>query len=120
MWQYFNHGASAFVYWNFALESDAVSTWGWKQNSLVSVDASSKQVRFNPEFYLMKHFSSFVHEGANKVSVSGNWSAFTLAFENQDGSLVNVIANPMEHEQAISIKEQDFILPPKSINTIIF
>ena len=111
------NGARANVYWNMALENDGVSTWGWRQNSLVSV--KDGEFEYNPEFYLLKHFSHFVKKGAVLLSVKGEMSSNTTAFKNADGSVAAVIINPFEFEKTITIENTSYVLKPRSFNTII-
>jgi len=114
---YFRHGVSAYVYWNIALEEDNSSTWGWNQNSLVHV-VNSKPV-FTPEFYLMKHFSHFVKRNARYIDIKGEFSSNCSAFVNPDGSKVICVSNPYDTQVTITIDKKSFILPEKSINTIV-
>lgn len=118
MRHYFRFGASAYVYWNIALDADGLSTWGWRQNSLVTVD-KNKAV-FNPEYYLMKHFARFVHRGAKYVKVNGEFASNCTTFKNPDGSYVMVVYNPYEFDKTITVNGKSYILPADSINTIIF
>jgi len=111
------YGARANVYWNMALENDGVSTWGWRQNSLVSVKDGS--FTYNPEFYLLKHFSHFVKKGSVLLSVKGEMSSNTTAFKTPDGNIVAVILNPYEFEKTVTIKGKSFVLKPCSFNTIV-
>ncbi|NLO85936.1 MAG: glycoside hydrolase family 30 protein [Clostridiales bacterium] len=119
MWNYLRAGATAFVYWNIALEADAVSTWGWKQNSLLSVDAKDGTLKHNPEFYIMKHLSSFVKPGAHLLTTSGRWAANSMAFRNEDGSLVYIVVNPFEEIINVTIDGQTFALAPRSLSTMV-
>lgn len=120
MWLYFHHGVESYVYWNLALPSDSVSTWGWQQNSLVTVTEDGTLV-WQPEFYLMKHLSHFVKKNAKVLSVSGRWSANTIAFQNPDGSVVLEVGNGMDIERSFSFAQEcmEFTaeLPPHSIHT---
>ncbi len=118
MRHYFRFGASAYVYWNIALDADGLSTWGWRQNSLVTVD-KNKSI-FNPEYYLMKHFSRFVKRGARYVKVNGEFASNCTTFKNPDGSYVMVVYNPYELDKTITINGKSYVLPKDSINTIIF
>ena len=68
MWQYFKHGTERYIYWNSILPEGGESTWGWQQNSLATVDDKGS-IKYNPEFYLMKHFSHFINPGAVYLSV---------------------------------------------------
>ncbi len=54
-----NHYASSYMFWNLILSEKSTSSWGWKQNSLLKIDARTKQIIYNPEFYSLKHFGSF-------------------------------------------------------------
>jgi hypothetical protein len=47
-----------------------MSTWGWAQNSLVSVDDAAKSFRYNHDYYLMKHLSHFVEVRAKRVETT--------------------------------------------------
>ena len=57
MHHYFRNGASAYMYWNMVLPAGGESSWGWRQNSLVTVNEAQPQ--YNHEYYLMKHFAHF-------------------------------------------------------------
>ena len=61
---YLRNGATAYTYWNMILD-DQDSTWGWWQNSLFTITADTHEVRRNPEYYVMRHFSHFVKPGAH-------------------------------------------------------
>ncbi|MBQ8392564.1 MAG: glycoside hydrolase family 30 protein [Clostridia bacterium] len=116
MRMYIREGASAYVYWNIALEGDGSSTWGWKQNSLIHVQGN--KATLTPEFYLMKHVSHFVKRGARFVESKGEFSSNTLAFVNPDGGRVLFVANPYETEKIVTVEEKSYALPPRSLNTI--
>ncbi|NJM17030.1 MAG: hypothetical protein HC896_18115 [Bacteroidales bacterium] len=85
MQHYFNHGANAYMYWNMVLDETGRSRWGWKQNSMITVNSQTKEITFNPEFYLMKHFSSFIGQGARRIGVS---DSSCLAFMNKASIVV--------------------------------
>lgn len=117
MRHYFRHGARANTYWNIALVKGATSSWGWRQNSLISTDENG--VIFNPEFYLIKHFSHFVKRGAVMLATKGEFSTNSAVFRNVDGSVVAVIMNPFEFERTVTIGENNYVLRPRSFNTIV-
>ncbi len=117
MRHYFRFGASAYVYWNIALEGDGASTWGWTQNSLISVN-DGKGV-FTPEYYLMKHFSHYIKRGAKYVELKGEYSSNCSAFKNPDGSYIVECYNPYEFDETITIMGKNYLLPKQSINTIV-
>ncbi|MEE0946952.1 MAG: glycoside hydrolase family 30 beta sandwich domain-containing protein [Acutalibacteraceae bacterium] len=113
---YFLNGVRANVYWNMALESDSMSSWGWKQNSLISVKDGN--YTFNPEFYLLKHFANLIKRGAVMLSTVGEMSSNSTVFKNTDGSIVAVILNPFEFEKIVTIESKNYRLKPRSFNTI--
>jgi glucosylceramidase len=121
MWHYFTNGVSAYTYWNMILPEGGGSSWGWKQNAMISVTDSGKAV-FNPEFYVMQHVAQFVRPGAARLGLKGPWSAFALAFRNTDGSTVIVVANPYETPGKVNLDTVDgtvkLALPPGSLNTM--
>ncbi|MGI6496291.1 MAG: glycoside hydrolase family 30 protein [Kiritimatiellia bacterium] len=91
MRHYLGNGVSVYEYWNIALVDDAISSWGWKQNSLVTVDPVARTFRFNPEYTFLATLSANVRRGAKRWMVSGFDDA--LAFQNPDGGVVVVAAN---------------------------
>lgn len=112
------YGARANVYWNMALENEGLSTWGWRQNSLISVKDGA--YTFNPEFYVFKHFAHFVKSDAVLLSVSGEMSSNTTAFRNTDGSIAAVILNPFETPKTVTIHGKNPVLKPRSFHTIVW
>jgi glucosylceramidase len=124
-WQLMKHylrsGVSAYMYWNLALEQGRPSTWGWLQNSLVSVDASTRSFRYTHDYYLMKHLSRFVQVGARRVETSGTCDD-ALAFINPDGSIVAVLGNETSALQSVRLSARGRTLgvklAPQSISTV--
>lgn len=116
---YFSAGANAYLYWNIILDETGKSTWSWKQNSMISVDRTTRKVTFNPEFYLMKHFSHFVKPGAVKLKTAGG---NLLVFRNPDGELVVVASNQEPQPQKLTLQIDGLphavTLPPVSFTTI--
>lgn len=119
---YFSNGACAYEYWNISLESAGVSPWGWRQNSLVSVYKEAKTYKYNPEYYLMKHFSRYVRPGARMVAVAGDYRDM-LAFANEDGSVTLLMANNSPEPKKVNIKVGGIDLAPElepmSLNTLV-
>ena len=121
MLHYFNNGTNVYNYWNISLEEGGISRWGWRQNSLITVNKNDRTYQFTYEYYLMKHVSHFVLPGARLLPVSGEFTDL-LAFQNADGSYVLVIhnANKTEIKPVIRIgnRSMSFTIKPESINTI--
>ncbi len=121
MKHYFNNWVSAYMYWNTSLNQNSISRWGWKQNSLVSVDPETKSYKYNFDYYVLKHISHFVKPGAKLLEPTGNYKNL-LAFINPDQSVVIILQNENEKQYSISIKIGNEIisavLEPDSFNTL--
>ena len=119
---YISNGAEAYMYWNLALLPRGTSTWGDDQNAMITIDDKTGEVIYNPDFYLMKHFSSAVKRGAVRLGARGPWAGDTLAFGNPDGEIVLVTMNPFKEQRMMNLKLEDniysFELEPQSFNTI--
>lgn len=111
------------MYWNAVLEPKGMSTWGWEQNSMITVNPETKEVMYNPEFYVMKHFSHFVQKGAKRLTTSGVDSVDTVAFRNPDESIIIVISNKNDDSRIANIEFTGEIfeveLEGHSFNTIV-
>src|SRR5262249_20720779 len=118
---YIANGASSYIYWNMVLPPGGVSTWGWRQNALITVDPKTGSVTFNPEFHVLKHFSHFVRDGAIRLALKGPWTGNALAFQNADRSVVVIAANPLSQPRKLTCRHCgsgfSVELAPKSFNT---
>jgi len=104
LWRhYFDHGANAQLHWNMILSVGRVSPWGWRQNSMISIDSTTRAVRYNPEFHLVKHFSHFIRPGARKLRITGDRSS-ELAFLNPDRGIVLVLHNEGDETKSVRVK----------------
>ena len=106
MKHYLSNGANAYLYWNTSLDEGGISTWGWKQNSLISVDTTNNSFKYNHEYYLLKHVSHFVRPGAKLLKSSGSFNNL-LAFQNSDASLVLVVQNDQKTPRQLNLKIDD-------------
>lgn len=117
MKHYFNNGANSYMYWNMILDETGKSQWGWKQNSMITVNKAQKAFTFNPEFYLMKHFSAIIEPGSHFIKTSDD---NCLAFKNsQEHVVIYYHAGENNIEKEFSINEVHFKanLTPRSFNT---
>ena len=114
---YFAHGARACTYWNMALDERKMSSWGWSQNSLINV--INGEVVYNPDYYMVKHFSHFVKRGAVMLETRGHFNTNTAVFKNPNGERVAVIMNPFDKNKTVTIEGKNFVLKPCSFNSII-
>jgi glucosylceramidase len=113
---YITHGVSSYIYWNMVLDETGLSTWGWKQNALVTVIRHAHRVRYNPEFYVMKHLSAFVRTQATRIGTGDSPDA--LAFRNPDGTVIVVVANFSGAAKTLHLKNggKAYILPLPDIS----
>jgi glucosylceramidase len=122
---YLQNGCVNYCYWNMVLNETGLSTWNWMQNSMITVDRVSKKVIFNPEFYIMKHFSKFIKIGAKRLESLGDYEGNYIAFKNPDESITVIINNFRSEVKKVEVSlaesEESFIveLQPDSIYTLI-
>jgi len=121
---YFINGVNGYIYWNMVLEPEGMSTWGWKQNSMITINPASQTVIYNPEYYVMKHFAHYIGAGAVRLALRGPWCGNALAFRNAQGQRIIVVANPFKNERKLSIdlgngKLLQRQLEPESFHTIV-
>jgi glucosylceramidase len=121
MKHYFRSGASAYMYWNISTANGGLSTWGWAQNSLVSIDSAAKSFHYTHDYYLLKHLTHFVDVGARNLVTTGTCDD-AMAFVNPDDSIVLLIRNEVSHPQRVEVhvKNQAAMveLPADSIGTL--
>jgi glucosylceramidase len=122
MHHYFTNGVEAYVYWNMVLPAGGRSTWGWTQNSMVCVDRKTRRAAYNPEHFVMKHFSRFVSRGSVRTGLEGPWSGNTVAFSAPDGSTAVVIQNPLHEARTVAVEAGGaslaLALPARSFSTL--
>lgn len=120
---YVSNGVEAYVYWNMVLETGGESTWGWKQNAMVSVDPLQGTYTLNPEYHVMRHFAAHVAPGDRVLELEGRWAGNALAFRKCDGRTAWMLHNPFDDEVAVSLADgrgtYELRLDPKSFHTVI-
>lgn len=121
---YLNNGVNGYTYWNMVLPPGGLSTWGWSQNSMITIDPAQQSITYNPEFYVMKHIAHFVTPGSIRIDLQGPWSGNALAFQRPDRSTVIVSANPFREpvDLVIEVMHERFSLrlDGYSFNTMVF
>jgi glucosylceramidase len=120
---YITNGAGAYFYWNMVLEQGGRSTWGWPQNSMVTVDPATRRATFTPEFYVMKHVAHHVPPRSVRLGLAGDLAGNTLAFETPQRDRVLVTSNPFDTVRPLTIASErgrvTADLPPRSFNTLL-
>lgn len=117
-------GASCYSYWNIANDSGGLSTWGWPQHAMLSVELASGEYSYSPEYYVFKHLSHYLRPGAKRIetlSLAGYDNV--LAFKNPDGKIIVVTQNdmsePMPLNMLIGTENLHAVLPADSFNTFV-
>jgi glucosylceramidase len=123
MKHYLRNGTSGYLYWNIALDAGGVSRWGWKQNSLLTVDPRRRTLAWNHEYWLMKHVAHFVPPGSRRIEAV-SWTGYddVLAFVTPAGESVAVAANPLGEAMPMTLglgaQVIELTLPPDSFSTL--
>jgi len=122
MQHYLKNGTIVYTFWNMVLDESGKSSWGWKQNSLITVNSKTKEIKYHPEYYIIKHFSYFIQSGAKVIATSGRDSE-TIAFRNPDKSLVVIMGNLDSKPKCLRVNiEKQWLkvnLKAHSINTFV-
>jgi len=106
LYRSFTGGVSYYVYWNMILDDLGLSTWMWRQNSLVTVNRYTGEVTYNPEYYVMKHFSHFIDVGAVMIGLENVPDGIrALAFKNPSDAIVVVLQNPKDERVELQIAD---------------
>ncbi len=117
---YLDNGANTYMYWNMILDETGKSRWGWKQNSLISVDSKSGRFRYNPEYYLFKHLTHNVKPGAVKLKSPEGYDDM-LVFLNPGNEITGIFVNTGFEGKACQVKIGDrylvIRLQPKSFSS---
>lgn len=90
---------------------------GWpgsRQNSLFTITADTHEVRHNPEYYVMRHFSKYVRPGAKVLGTTSHFNSMAIAFRNPDGTIVVVTQNALEDDRPFEVRRPGRRLPVAS------
>ncbi|MDF2988985.1 MAG: O-glycosyl hydrolase, family 30, partial [Eubacterium sp.] len=121
---YLENGCISYSYWNMILDESTLSSWGWKQNSMITINRTTKEVLYNYEYYVMLHFSRFVEPGAKRIGSSGSDGGSMIAFKNPDRSIIVLVSNFSDEKRTadICLEQENFkvCLDPSSIYTLRF
>jgi glucosylceramidase len=114
-------GVTSYSAWNMVLDTIGLgidTARVWPQDSLLTVNTSTKTLTLTPAYYVFRHCSQYVQPGATVVGTSGGEA---LAWKNPDGSLVTVMYNSgsaMTYTVAIGGKKVQFAMPAQGWATV--
>lgn len=100
-------GGKGAILWNLALDEQAGPHRGGCGNcrGVVTIDAQTREVTRNVEYYVLGHVSRFVRPGACVLASSGGPAGLgSAAFRNPDGTLVLLVHNPGSDELPLAVK----------------
>lgn len=121
MW--LNGGCENYCYWNMILNEESKSAWGWKQNSMITIDRQTKKITYNPDYAPMALFSKFIQPGDQTLNTFQTHKMDVIAVSNKE-HLVVFLQNDTEEEiiQNIKVENQNFTveLPVKSLCAFLF
>ncbi|MFW5700767.1 MAG: glycoside hydrolase family 30 beta sandwich domain-containing protein, partial [Cyclobacteriaceae bacterium] len=87
----------------------------------ITINSESGEITYNPEFYLMKHFSHYIKPGAVKLEVKNDGQL--LAFKNPDNSIIIQYYNFSNTDETVKfhLEENEFVFSfnAKSLNTVV-
>jgi glucosylceramidase len=124
--QIYNHevaNTQCYNMWNMILDANYnyVSWMTRAQNSQITITPSSGTVTYNPEFYVMMHWSRYVKPGAVRIAASStSGSLVSCAFKNPDGTIIVEVGNTgSATSPLIRVGSQEFTpaLAASSVNT---
>ena len=117
-----NSGCENYTYWNMILDENQVSGWKWKQNSLVTIDRSKREVRYNPDYQPVALVSRFFRPGDARVQASfaaapgSGFQSPCTALIRPDGTIVIMAQNTENKVSAMTLSldenKLEVALPP--------
>lgn len=121
---YVMNGVRAYCYWNFVLgHPSGRSTWGWDQNSMVTVDPEAGTFVLNPEYHLMRLLGDCAPPGAEVLDLSGPFASHAVGFRSDQGIRVAAV-NPLNTPYTLTLKHAGeryaVELPPASVTAVSF
>ena len=99
VWRHETNNVNFFNFWNMILDSNYnYVTWMTRaQNSMITINHIAKPaptVKYNPEFYVMKHWSYYISVGAVRLkTTNSNTNLVACAFKNPNGTIILEVQN---------------------------
>lgn len=120
-----NHGMNIFLDWNLCLDAHGGPNHADNYcESPVMATESGDDLRYNPSYAYIGHFSRYIRPGAVVIGFSRYGGNLEMtACKNPDGSLISVISNPQNDSQScylrVNGKMASIILPANSFSTFL-
>ena len=123
---YIGRGCDEYFIWNFILQDNGQSPWGWRQNALIQVDSQTRQHRYTAEYYAVKHFSHYVTPGSRLLAYKSKdetQGTPLIAFVRTDGKRIIITANFTDSPRTTSLqlgrRYLNLTLQPHSFHTYV-
>jgi glucosylceramidase len=127
IWRHETNNTNIFNFWNMILDSNYnYVTWMTRaQNSMITINhiaTPAPTVKYNPEFYVMKHWSYYIAVGAVRLKTTNtNTNLVACAFKNPDGTIILEVQNTSTGTVSPLIKLGSQVFTPalaaSSVNT---
>lgn len=120
---YLGNGCTEYTFWNFILNDNGVSPWGWKQNALIRVNTQTRSFTYTPEYYAVKHYAQFIVPGSQVVTYKGEATDKLpyLVIQTPQKKTVVLAGNFKDDPQTLTVsigkRLLKVILQPHSFNT---
>ncbi len=93
-------GCDSYAYWNMLLDEKQSSHWGWKQDSLVTIDTQKHTIRYNADYQPLFLIGKYLRPGSIRIQTNkstGTPGVTCLnacqAFLRPDGNLLVLAQN---------------------------
>lgn len=101
--QYINAGTENFAYWNMILDETSQSGWGWKQNSLITINRLQKTIKYNPDYAVMYLLSHFIRPGDVRIAHLYTGGK-TFAVRGSDGRSKFFVINKDKEHKVLTVR----------------
>jgi glucosylceramidase len=99
--------SKSFVLWNMALdEENGPTVPGFGRSTcrgVVTIDQQTKELTYTLDYYALAHFSKFVQPKAVRIASSSNEVIRSVAFKNNDGSIVTILFNDSDEMKTVQL-----------------
>jgi len=97
---FYEAGVSLYTYWNMILNETQTSSWGWKQNSLVTINRENGDVTYNLDMEVMRMLAAAVVPGSTLIQ-SYCFHMPVLAVEKPSKKVAVVFYNRREARKVV-------------------
>jgi glucosylceramidase len=124
-------GSSAHISWNIALGQDGGPTYNdvnLHNTGLLSCDLNKKEISYDVDYYILAHFSKFIHKGAvvlnsTDTGIDTDYKLVNVVTVNPNGSMTAVLVNYNKSEAqtcklVLGDKVMEVTLEAKSLVTL--